>query len=552
MDTNFLCVLPTEISTIIFWDLLDEKSRFAFSKINKTAHNFIFGELLMRLRIDAVEGWTPYSQVMQHYKEHCEYFRKKLPATFQQINCSTLIEAKIFIDSKLAARRTFKGISLLNEIWNAFINAIDPNEDAGPSRLDSLHRMEIKAFIYNNRDKEAQMLLRAGAQPNQIGYYNSRIDQLASVLKQPWCTFETAELLVQPKIEITPKAIIKAIKEEHVYANFEAILPTLFAAVKSDDYAVRQLLEKVPASHQSFVESYIKRISNETPYDTNEASYDKPSYNVRLALEKKYPEASILQLLERYPKGVEAYHVRLALENKYSEPLILKLLHKCSNNIGEYHIRLAIENLYSSDFIKQLVAKVDTKKYNGEMGDYLISIALDSDYPYPEDLIDCLLDKVKESTLVESLTTLMGNGNGSYNKLVEKFLPKVPKDTNEKFDPWIFRFMIRHGYSEKVFVKVFEMTEQEEAIKHISLSEVITSYSETTVELLIDKGIKACSSDLHQALEHNYSEELINKIIDRVQSVESNSIKLAKAKRYSSSLIKKMQDKCTGSYCILS
>lgn len=324
MQTDFLSNLPVEISTKIFCSHLDRESQVKCLVLNKKINALMSYDLLFNLNITPQENIKPYHQVMGIYKENCEYFCKKLPKTFKDLKCNTLLEANSVINDRLKRSGSWKQMSLLDEIWYVFMRQINYKD-----MCDISPKLTYDNSCQKDPSKEISILLRAGAKLNNgPGFCSSRND-LKYIISQDWCNENIIKLVLKSRnVIVTAEVAAIATKDP----RYSRLLPLIFKSIGNypnlsnggEDYSLRQLLEGVSPSHESLLESYADKGFTVSPY------------NIRLALENKYSENFILKLLKKCPDGVDGYHLRLALERKSSEEFILKLLKVCIGGIDEY------------------------------------------------------------------------------------------------------------------------------------------------------------------------------------------------------------------------
>ena len=118
---NHISSLPPKIQNSLFFEYLDENAQHTCLTVDRKISNMIAKKLLYNLRIP-IEGQEEINlQLLKYYKSHCNYFKNKVPNSFELRNCSSVTEVKQLIDSKLK-KKSFSNAPILNEIWDAFIH----------------------------------------------------------------------------------------------------------------------------------------------------------------------------------------------------------------------------------------------------------------------------------------------------------------------------------------------------------------------------------------------------------------------------------------------
>lgn len=304
--------MDPSLSKTIFFGYLDEESGMACAMVNRHTHALIFGKIRDDLKIVPIEHATAYSQVMDCYRRHCNYFRKKVPNVFALKQGVTLLEAKRVIYARLLMRERCHS-TLLDSIWYKYVD-LKEYERPCPTNANT--------FCLPNPNDEIQILARAGASFNQFPHSNV----LTSFIKCEWCTLETVQMLVDKKIRIPSTTITAAIATE----RFVHMVPIFFSLL-ANDTCIIELIKNIPRSYYPLLERHIDKVQ-------------VCKYDIRIALENRLPERIILQMLGRCPKGANPYLIRLAIEGNYSEELILRLLEKSRKGADAYNIRCAIKN----------------------------------------------------------------------------------------------------------------------------------------------------------------------------------------------------------------
>ncbi|MBA3238674.1 MAG: hypothetical protein H0T62_10065 [Parachlamydiaceae bacterium] len=345
MPANYISNMPVEISTIIFFTYLNEKTRLQCGTLDKKIHDFIFSSQLHVLKILPSGDVASHVQVMNYCKLHCDYFCKKLPITFSNFkNFNSIIEAKSLIDERLMkpydpSDLMYLRIPLLKETFGRLLQQIDPVKNPSLAKgIRPLLDINFNPNPLSDINKEIHFLLRAGAR--SISHHP---DVLGSIIKQNWCTLETVQLLLDFQFEITMGTVISAGKSQ----QFESILPTLLKLVKTDRNSLSQLcMETLPKYKCLIEESFATKV------------YAVSSKDLLSILMNNYSERFMTKMVEKCKEELKRKHVELALQNNYSKDLIFKILDNCSEDLGECQIRLAIEQPYSYELIMQLMPKV--------------------------------------------------------------------------------------------------------------------------------------------------------------------------------------------------
>lgn len=513
INKDFISALPYKLLTTIFFDYLDEKSRWECTFLNKRMKDFISKRQLADLKILCMERLSPNSQLMEFYKKYCVFFHQKAISSFFFDKGSKLTDLKNQINNTLKEHEISNDSlknTLINEIWSDFINYIDPNSSLPPlPKVDEIG----ENFFVSNPNVEIDILLTAGVDPNIVGHQALRV-----IIMRDWCTVETFQKLINKNFKVTLDVITHAIQ----VTRYQELLPSLFQLIEVNVIALRTLIETAPPSYESYIETFMEKIPSTTPY------------MLRRALEANYSEKFIFKLVNKCSKGVTPYHIRLALERNYSEKLIFVLLDMCTKSLNEYHVRVAIEYYYSQHLIQKLVAKM-----SGELKNYHIWRALDTQI-YSEELIEILMHKIKnEQVLLKALESVIERS--SYNNIVKKFFPEA----RGTFIPTILEDAADHGYTEDVFLKILFRSDQTKSIKNLDLSVLKAGYSEKTIRYLIEHGMKLNGLSLPEILKCHYSESILHKILDnRTETIKLQEIRIAQKMHYSDGIIQKMQLKC--------
>ncbi len=340
MQTDFISNLPDDVSKILFTNHLDNKSQLACLQLNNKINNLISTKKLFDIGIFYPQSdSSAYSQLVSYYKEkkYCEFFLNRIPYLKSMINDLNLDtsdkvkEVKNNIDKQLSLPyKEDPDWTLLDEAWTHYLLIIG-------GYVGYTHDNKFNYNESQDNNKEVQIFLSRGAHkarsiPNVFG----------NIIKNKWCSKETMQMLLDKKFDVNGKTINAAIQN----GNFKEFLPLLFK--QADTISLSDLFEGMTYVNTELLLKYTDKITEVTASDIHYALHRLHSEKLISKLwNKNFEDRQICQIC-----------ISIALEEKYSENFVLELLKTCPNKLKENSIIAAIENLYSKKIIEELLAKL--------------------------------------------------------------------------------------------------------------------------------------------------------------------------------------------------
>lgn len=274
----------------------DVETRLTCGTVSKFFLERIFTKEASRLKIDSSNDITPYAQVMRYYKNECYYFYKKIPFLpfdnfykkdhFSNEWLTTVSKTKGRLEELLQGRTDATFLipeedpkTVIQAIWRHFML---PNETSSALLLQLPKEILMKSIfnhILISRNKEAQLLIRAGAKP---------VDQdVRDILRKDWCNDKTYTFL-HKGIEITPDIFLNVLRNKKLNKSFPALLDQLHCS-QNPEIGVHHLHQAIKA-HRS--PAILNLLLSTMPIELN-------SESVKLAIENKYCGSVIGNLLMR-------------------------------------------------------------------------------------------------------------------------------------------------------------------------------------------------------------------------------------------------------------
>ncbi|MBA3237851.1 MAG: hypothetical protein H0T62_05810 [Parachlamydiaceae bacterium] len=337
---NYISNLPYEVLEKVFHFPLDRSQ----CMIDKTIHEFFFDYMLRELKIPVDPSLSSFSQVIKHYKKHCDFFFKTMPENFpNRIQYKTIMDTKIYVDNILSKpcekpRWPYMNTSILEEAWHSYSEKLPiKHADRAPISKNSNP-------VTTTTNKEIQIFLAAGAHCRHCPVNENIVE---SMMRQKELTEETIKMLVECGYKVTHHTVLAAI-----YYHHDSILPILLNQVAMDR-SLEDLCRELPPHHRHLIEdenylNKIPKISDST---------------LSTAIRMDFKSAFILKIVKRCEATTDN-SLFSALE-RYNEIVISQILNKCPETFCD-SIILAIKIHLSESILEEIVDKstaIDSKSF---------------------------------------------------------------------------------------------------------------------------------------------------------------------------------------------